>query len=263
MAETVSQDILDNMGDLSTYIGGREYSTAVVAMNGETVVSNPYGTVSETLAPAGPHAAPGAFPQQQQGVVPQPVAPVQPSLPPVPQRTISDQQYQAAMAYAQRMEQAALQAAADRREAEDQAFLNSIAHLPKVEQDREVLIRYNQQLEQAYRGLNETVAQREAREEAEEQEQAKAFIGMRLAINAGLPWGDPDIQATIMSAEDRPKMERIVNVLARGGGRQTSGQIAGQLMAAPPTGNRAPRGQGGPREGSGDIAGLIKSRAYH
>ena len=34
-------------------------------------------------------------------------------------------------------------------------------------------------------------------------------------------------------------------------------------LAAPPTGTRAPRGNGGPREGSGDIAGLIKSRAYH
>ena len=167
------------------------------------------------------------------------------------------------MAYAQPMEQAALQAAADRREAEDQAFLNSIAHLPKVEQDREVLIRYNQQLEQAYRGMQETVQQREAREEAEEQEQAKAFIGMRLALRAALPWGDPDIQATIMSAEDRPRMERIVATLARGGGAPTSAQVAGQLLAAPPTGTRAPRGNGGPREGTGDIGRLIKSRAYH
>lgn len=261
MAETVSQDILDNMGDLSTYIGGREYTTAVVAMNGETVVSNPYGTVSETLAPAAPHAVPGAFPQQQPGVVPQSGVPAQPSLPPVPQQTISNEQYQAAMAYAQRMEQAALAAAAERREAEDQAFLQSIAHLPKVEQDREILIRYNQQLEQAYRGLHETVAEREAREEAEEQQQAKAFIGMRLALKAGLPWGDPDIQATIMSAEDRPRMERIVAALARGGA--TNAQIAGQIMAAPPTGTRAPRGMQGPKEGSGDIAGLIKSRSYH
>ena len=261
MAETVTQDVLDNMGDLGTYIGGREYTTAVVAMNGETVVSNPYGTVSETLAPAGAYAAPGVAPQGQHGVVPQAGAPAQPSLPPVPQQTISNEQYQAAMAYAQRMEQAALAAAAERREAEDQAFLQSIAHLPKVEQDREVLIRYNQQLEQAYRGMQETVQQREAREEAEEQEQAKAFIGMRLAIKAGLPWGDPDIQATIMSAEDRPRMERIVATLARGG-QPTSAQVAGQLLAAPPTGTRAPRGHNGPREGSGDIAGLIKSRPY-
>lgn len=270
MAEIVSPDILANMGDLSALIETRGYTVATVPMSGgpgnERVERNPYGPESEY--PAGQFApvTHGVVPQGQPGVVPQQAPAVQP----VPQRQqpqISLQQYQAAIDYARRMEQVAQQTAEAQLRAEDEAFLASIEHLPTIEQEREIAVRYAQQLEQANQHLYESEQQRREREEAEEQEDAKETVAWHIATQNGLPWGNAGIRDALLNAPDRPTMDRIAAGLRamtpqqqQQQIQQTPAQIAGQMVAAPARGGgaRAPH----VRKGSGDIGGLLKARSY-
>ena len=269
---TVTPDILSNMGSLDKLLTERGYTTATVPMEGERVVRNPVAAGDADVRDPEVYAVDGVFPQQQvPGVTPQPQAPVQPVQ--VPQPQISQEQYQAAMAYATRMQQQAQAQAERNQEIEDQRFLDSIAHLPQVEQDREILIRYNQQLEQALtteRG--QRVHLQETQEEAEQRE-AKADVAWTVAMQHRLHWENPAVQDLMMAAEDKTSMLRIAGYLATLTPRQqmqvaqqtqtqaqTPAQVAAQVRAAPG------RGSGGTRQSvkphSGDIAGYLKAKPY-
>jgi len=269
MAEIVSPDVLNNMGDLSGLLAERGYTTATVAMDGETVVRNPYGTESSFPADGTQYVTHGAQPEQQPGVVPPPQAPAQPVQQPQ-QPQVSLQQYQAAMSYAARMQQAAQEAARLKLEAEDEAWLAGIAHLPQLEQDREILIRHNQRLQEANNHLYETDQQRREREEEEEQLEAKEIVAWTLATQHGLPWGNEGVRTALMSAPDRQTMDAMINGLraltpaqqAQVAAPQTRAQVAGQQFVAAPARGGGGRQAPAVRPGSGDIAGLLKSRPY-
>lgn len=273
MAEIVSPDILANMGDLSGLLNTRGYTTATVPMSGtpgnERVERNPYGPETEYPGVAYNQETGGVVPQGQPGFVPQPVPPQQP-VQQRPQPQISQQQYQAAIDYAHRMEQVAQQTAEEKLRSEDEMFLAGIDHLPILEQEREIAIRYAQQLERANQHLYETEQQRRAREEQEDQEDSKETVAWHLATQAGLPWANPGVRNALLNSPDRPTMDSIVAGLQAMIPRsqpqpmqyqQTPAQVAGQMVAAPARGGGG-RTAPGPRRGSGDIEGLIKSRPY-
>lgn len=266
----VDEEILNNMGSLEGLLSERGYTTATVPMQGETVVRNEFGPGAPPVSAQDPYAAPGASPQDVSGVVPQPVPAAQPVQqyvqPQQPQ--ISVEQYQAAMAYAQRMEQAAQESARNLQEAEDLRFLASIEHLPQVEQDREILIRYNKQLEAAYQGVTtERQTELETREE-QEQLDAKEQVAWTLAMRNRLPWENEGVRAAILAAPDRRTMDSIVAGLAqyatpaRNGAAQTPAQIAGQVVAAPARGSNSGTRPNAVKPGSGDLAGYLKSKPY-
>jgi hypothetical protein len=212
---SISDEVLNNMGSLESLISERGYTTGVVSMNGETIVRNEFDPTAPPIPAQNPYAIPGGAPQQYgEGVVPQPVLPAQPApqprpvAPQVPQ--VSEEQYQAAMAYANRMREAAEQAAVQRQEAEDRLWLESIAHLPQVEQDREILLRYNQQLETVLTQSQQSEQARAQAEEADEQENAKEIVAWTLATRHGLPWGNDGVRNALLSAPDRRTMDTIV-----------------------------------------------------
>ena len=183
---SVSDEVLNNMGSLEGLIAERGYTTGIVSMQGETVVRNEFDPTAPAISAQNPYAAAGAvsnaygvspFPHggvpqvPGQGVVPQPVVapaqPVQPYVAPQPAAPqISSEQYQAAMAYAARMRDEAESLALAKQEAEDQLFLESIAHLPQDAQDAQVALRYAQQLESVLTQNEETERERAAAEEA-------------------------------------------------------------------------------------------------
>lgn len=281
---SVSEEVLNNMGSLEGLISSREYTTGVVPMRGETVVRNEFDPTAPPISAQNPYATPGGVPQSgESGVVPQFTPPAQPVQQPVAQPPpvsrqpqISAEQYQAAMAYADRMREQAEASALAQQDAEDNLFLESIAHLSQVEQDREILLRYNKQLESAFVADQETKREREAREEAEEQEIAKETVAWKLATQNGLPWGNEGIRAALLASPDRRTMDAIIAGLTSLSPAQqvaatqamvpaaapTPAQVAAQqLVAAPPRGGGSAPPQR-VRTGSGDIAGLIKAKTY-
>src|SRR4051812_15678888 len=112
MSETVTPDILSNMGSLEKLLSERGFSTATVPIQGDPgpdqvrVVRNEVGASGADVRDPELYATQGVMQQQQQpGVAPQPVAPVQPAQPLQPQQpAISQERYEAAMAYAARMQ---------------------------------------------------------------------------------------------------------------------------------------------------------------
>jgi len=269
MVGQIDETILNNMGSLEGLLSEREYSTAVVPMQGETVVRNEFGTGPVTAPGPGDYAANGVVPQGGNGVVPQqPYLPAQPSPQPAQPPQVSVQQYHAAMAYASQMQAAAQEAARQRLELEDQLFLARIADLDESEQNAAILYRHNQQLQAANRGLSETLQERQAREEEEEQEEAKVGVAMVLALRNGLPWENQGVKNALLAAPDRQTMDSIIEGLKQVVPRpqylgQTPAQVAaGQIAAAPGRGNAGVGQQQGPKPGSGDIAGYLKSKSY-
>ena len=270
--QNVDETILNSMGSLDGLLSERGYTTATVPMQGESVVRNEFGT--------GPVTAPGPADYATHGVVPQPASgvetpnglPAQPaSVPQQPaQPQVSVEQYHAAMAYAARMQAAAQEAAREKLEAEDRLFLQSIADLSEMEQNAAILYRHNQQLQAANQGLSETLQQQQQREEEEEQAEAKHGVAMVLAFRNGLPWENPGVQAALLAAPDRATMDQIVTGLkaalpqpAAQYGQQNPAQIAAQqIVGAPARGSNGAAPASGPKPGSGDIAGLLKSRPY-
>ena len=289
---SISEDVLNNMGSLEGLIAERGYTTGIVPMQGETVVRNEFDPIAPAVSAQNPYAAAGAvspFPHGAVpetpglGVVPQSVAapapPVQPYVAPRPAAPqISTEQYQAAMAYAARMRDEAEQLALAKQEVEDQLFLESIAHLPQDAQDAQVALRYAQQLESVLTKNEETNRERAAAEEEEEQRYYKGEVAYKLATKAGLPWGNEGIRNALLSAPDRRTMDSIIAGLrtltpaqqtaaAAGLAPQqpvamTPAQIAAQqLVAAPGRGSNG-AARSGIKPHSGDISGLIKSKAY-
>lgn len=263
MVQQVDETILNNMGSLDGLLSERGYATATVAMNGEAVVRNDVGTGPVTQPSPGEYAAPGVVPQDGQGVAPQPVLPAQPVQP-----TVSVNEYHAAMAYAARMQAAAQEATREKIAADDKLFLQSIQDLSELEQNAAILYRHNQQLQAANQGLSQTLTQRQQQEDEAEQEEAKHGVAMVLAMRNGLPWENPGVQAALLSAPDRQTMDQIVSGLrqalpqAQVGQQQTPAQVAaGQIVGAPARGNNG-AAPAGPKPGSGDISGLLKSRPY-
>jgi len=267
----VSDEILNNMGSLEGLLSERGYTTATVPMRGETVVRNEFGPGAQPVPVEGLYAPPGVVPQSGTGVVPQtavPAQPVQPVVQPQPQPQqpqISVEQYQAAMAYAQRMQEAAEQAAREKQEQEDLRFLDSISHLPQVEQDREILIRYNKQLEAAYKAQQDEVTTDRERQEEEEQLAAKEQVAWTLAMRNRLPWENEGVRNALMAAPDRRTMDSIVAGLAAYATpravAQTPAQVAAGVVAAPARGANAGRVPA-PKQGSGDLSTYLKSKPY-
>jgi len=198
-------------------------------------------------------------------------APVVP--PPTPAAAgISREQYEAAIAYAGRMQQAAEEKTREKLEAEDRAFMLDLDHRfgdDQVAKDREILIRYTQQLQAANESMYETFQEREERREAQEQQYYKYEVAEILATEAGIPWELPGIQTALMNAPDKASMDAIVAGLKAMTPRQqqtlpaqpTPAQLAGQIVAAP---GRGTGGRAAPavKPGSGDIMGLLKTRGY-
>ena len=283
---TVTPDILSNMGSLEKLLSERGFTTATVPVQGDPgsdqvrVVRNEVGAGEVDVRDPELYATPGVVQQQPQpGVAPQQVVPDQPGGQPSAlqqqqpaQQQVSVQQYQAAMAYAARMQAQAEAAAQAAQEAEDDKFLADIAHLPQAEQDREILIRYNRQLEERLeqtegraQQIQETVQQREQRE-------AKEDVAWQLAMVNGLHWENPAVQKWLMSANTRQEMDETVAYLrsltpaqqaqvARTQPVQTPTQVAGQIVAARGRGNTT-RQAPGVRKHSGDLAGYLKGRGY-
>jgi hypothetical protein len=287
MAEhVVSDDILNNMGSLEGLLSERGYTTATVPMQGETIVRNEFGPGAAPVPAEGFYAPPGVVPQGAPGVVPgasyqpQPAPAVQPYLlqqQPVvrqqpAQNQISREQYDAALAYAGRMQQAAEEKTREKLEAEDKAFMLDLDQRfgdDQVAKDREVLIRYTQQLQSANESMYETMQERAERQEAQEQLTSKYEVAEILATGAGIPWELPGIQQALMNAPTMESMESIVAGLSAMTPRQqqslpaqpTPAQLAGQIVAAP---GRGSSGRAAPavKPGSGDILGLLKTRGY-
>lgn len=283
----VSDDILNNMGSLEGLLSERGYTTATVPMQGETIVRNEFGPGAAPVPAEGFYAPPGVVPHGAPGVVPgaspqpQPVPAPQPYLlqqQPVvrqqqpAQNTISREQYDAAMAYAGRMQQAAEEKTREKIEAEDKAFMLDLDHRfgdDQTAKDREVLIRYTQQLQSANESMYETMQERSERQEAQEQLKSKYEVAEILASEAGIPWELPGIQQALMNAPTMASMESIVGGLRAMTPRQqqtlpaqpTPAQLAGQIVAAP---GRGSSGRAAPavKPGSGDILGLLKTRGY-
>jgi hypothetical protein len=187
---------------------------------------------------------------------------------------VPQEQYEAAMAYAARMQQAAEEKTREKLEAEDEAFLADIQQRfpgDQVAQDREILIRYNQQLQQANESMYETFQERIERQEAREQLEAKYEVAEVLAKEAGLAWHLPVIQESLMDAPDRATMDRRIAGFQALTPRQqqqlqaqpqTPAQVAGQQLVAAP--GRGSNGRAAPavKPGSGDVMGLLKTRGY-
>ena len=273
MAEhVVNDEILNNMGSLEGYLKERAYTVATVPMQGETIVRNEFGPDANPIASDPFNAVPGVAPQGGMGVVPQTAPPAQPVQQPVVRQSVAPQQpqismeqYQAALAYAQQQRQAAEEAETARREAEDQRFLDSINHLPQVQQDREILIRYNKQLEEAFLAQQRREQQTVEQREEEEQLEAKHQVAWTLAMKNRLPWENPGVQAALMAAPDRRTMDSIVSGLASYQpivqATQTPAQVAAQVVAAPGRGGGG-RSQSAVKPHSGDIEGYLKSKPY-
>lgn len=281
MSETVTPDILSNMGSLDKLLTERGYTTATVPMQGDgenaVVVRNPISAGEADLRDPEVYAAGGVAQQPQQGVTPQAAAPAQPVQPQQPQ--VSHEQYQAAMAYAARMQAQSEQAAIREQESQDQLFLDSISHLPQVEQDREILIRYNRQLEQRLQGADNQV--QTLRETVHEREQrvAKEDVAWSLAMENGLHWENDAVKDLLLRAEDGNQMRQIAAYLSTMTPRQqqqvaqqaapvqqpqqlTPTQVAAQQMVAAPAQGTATRRAPQVRQHSGDIAGYLKAKPY-
>src|SRR5688500_6721965 len=125
---SVSEEVLNNMGSLEGLIAERGYTTGVVRMQGETILRTEFDPSAPAISDQDPYAVREVVPAQSSpGVVPGTASPAQPVQQPVaqPQQAqpqISKEQYQAAMAYANRMREQAEQAAIDKQEAEDKLF---------------------------------------------------------------------------------------------------------------------------------------------
>ena len=285
--QVISDDVLNNMGSLESLLSERGYTTATVPMNGETVVRNEFGPGADPVPAAGLYAPPGVVPTIPAGVVPgtspapqpangqQPVQPylLQGQVQPRPQRpadVVSREQYEAAMTYAARMQQAAEATARAKLEAEDEAFLADVKiRFPgdEVAQDREILIRYNQQLQEANQAMANRYQSDAAQREAREQLESKYEVAEVLATKAGIPWELPGVQAALMNAPTRQQMDVIIDGLRAMTPRQqqqlqqTPAQVAGQIVAAPARGGGG-RAAPAVKPHSGDIMGLLKNRSY-
>lgn len=223
------QTIAQNLGSLEGYLGNQQYTTAQVPMQGEQVVRNAFGV--------GPVTQPGPADYAPQGTAPQAQpAPAQPG--------ISQDQWNAMVEYAQRMEQTAQAAAQQAIQAEEAQFLANLDYavemgrMTESQRDVQIVLRRNQQLEASQQTMAQRVqAEADAREEAEQMD-AKTRISFREAMQHGVNWFNPDVRNAILEAEDLESMRSKLRVLQMYPGAQLTPEMmraAGQQVQQPQT----------------------------
>lgn len=246
----MDEQSLHNLGSLEGYLGNQQYTTAQIPMQGENVVRDERGF--------GPVTAPG----------PQDYAPQV-----APQPGVSQDQFDAIVEYAQRMEQTATIAAQQAIAQEEARFLAQLDYavemgqITDAQRDVQIVLRHNQQLEQS----NQTMAQRLQAEadmqEEQEQMDAKVRISYREAMNHGVNWFNNDVRRAILEAQDLEDMRAKLRVLQMYPGavltptqaQQSQAQVAaGAFAAANGRGNGAPPAQVQKR--SGDLGKYIQSK---
>lgn len=265
MSENISQEQLDNMGSLEGYLSERPYQMGTVLMTDDDRIVRDEGQYAPEGAPSQPpYAAPGVAPASQQRVVPPQTAPAQPV-----QSGISQAQYQAAMAYAHRAEQAAQQLARENIEIEEQAFLAQISHMSEEDQDVLITRRHNQQLMAANQAMAEAIAREDAQSDASEEQENKAKVAMILSLRAGLPWDQADVRKRVLRADSIEEMSDEIRFLGQmypqqqraQQQQQTQAQVAAGAYAAAPGRGSAPAARA-IKPGSGDMSGYLKSKPY-
>lgn len=265
------QSIAENLGSLEGYLGNQQYTTAHVPMNGETVVRNSFGV--------GPVTEPDPANYAPQGVAPQYAAPQQSG--------VSQDQWNAMVAYAQRMEQTAQSAAQQAIQQEESLFLAQLDYavemgqMTESQRDVQIVLRRNQQLETSQQTMAQRMqAEADAQEEAEQMD-AKTRISFREAMNHGVNWFNPDVRKTVLEAQDLEDMRSKLRVLQMYPGarltpemmragqqqsyaqgqapQQTQAQVAAGVFAA-----AGGRGGGTPpaqvKKGSGDLGRYISAK---
>jgi hypothetical protein len=247
----MDEQVIQNLGSLEGYLGNQQYTTAQIPMQGENVVRDERGL--------GPVTAPGP-----QDYAPQRVA----------QPGVSQDQFDAIVEYAQRMEQTATIAAQQAIAQEEARFLAQLDYyvemgqMTEAQRDVQIVLRHNQQLEQS----NQTMAQRIQAEadalEEREQMDAKVRVSYREAMNHGINWFNNDVRATILQAVDLEDMRAKLRVLQMYPGavltpnqaqQPSQAQVAAGAFAA-----ASGRGNGSPpalvQKRSGDLGKYIQSK---
>lgn len=262
------QSIAQNLGSLEGYLGDRQYTTAQIPMQGEHVARFEGGL--------GPVTAPGPQDYAPQGVAPQ----AQPG--------VSQDQFNAMVAYAQRMEATAQQAAQQAIQAEEAQFLAQLDYavemgqMTESQRDVQIVLRRNQQLEQSHMTMAQRLQQEADAQEEAEQMDAKTRISFREAMQHGVNWFHPDVRNTILEAQDLEDMRSKLRVLQLYPGARLTPemiQAAGTQQAQAQQAQRQPTqaqiqagvfaaagaagGGTSPttiKKGSGNIAGYLKAK---
>lgn len=244
-------------GDLSKLIGGSQYQTASEVPEGVNLQFSGEPVPADVGPLVGNVAPPVAQPQMP-SVTPQPpVAPQQPTI--TPQQVAN-------------LQRAMHDAAAARIEAEEAKFEASISHLSEEEQEAERLDREVQQTRMVNGWLNQKLAQTQQQTQAQvyqanaqKQEAAKRMTGFLAAQQFGLPFNDPIVRQTILSANSPDQMREFAKGLAERVGAnaaQNAQRLAGSgvFAAGGNVGNTPPAAK--PVERSGDLGPLISGTGY-
>lgn len=158
-------------------------------------------------------------------------------------------------------QQAALDNANARIEAEEAAFQARIAYLPEHEKKVAVLERELGQFSQVNGYLNEQLGTVEQRR----QESAKAQWAFLMERNTGLPVNDPQVRGLLMSAQNpqdmAAKARGIAQLIVNNRQANNVQQLHNGTFAAGGV-NGASAAANGPKRHSGDLDGLINSRGY-
>lgn len=254
------QSIAANLGNLEGYLGNQQYTTAQVPMQGENVVRDERGFGAVTAPGPADYAPQGVAQPQQPGV--------------------SQDQFNAILEYAQRMEQTATIAAQQAIHQEEARFLAQLDYavemgqMTEAQRDVQIVLRRNQQLEQSHMTMAQRIQAEEDAQEEREQMDAKVRVSFREAMNAGINWFNSDIRNTILQAESLEDMRSRLRVLQMyPGAILTPGQVqqaqqqqaqsqsqiaAGAYAAANGRGNGAAPSQ--VKRGSGDLGRYIQSK---
>jgi hypothetical protein len=262
--ENVDDSILNNMGDLSGMISGQQYQVGSPDQLPEGTNLSGVGdpNVPADIAPLLRDAAQPGQVVVQPGVVPQQPISHQP-VPQMQPQAVDD-------TLRRQLEQQAYNASVRAIEAEEQAFEARIANLSEEEQTLERVKREAAQAKEVNTWLNQKVnglqRQMTAQEQAayqRQQESSKNQWGFLTAHQHGLPYENPTIRAALMGAENPEHMKQIaaglVQLMNQSVQQTSQRQLTNGTLAAG-GGAMGPSTPQGPRQRSGDIAGLIASR---
>lgn len=166
----------------------------------------------------------------------------------------------------ERLRQIAFDSATARISAEEQAFEASIANLDEGEQEFARLERRLDQTERVNEWLNNRVQTVEQTTEAQKRDLAKRQRAFLIANQAGLPFNNETVRATLLSAQNPQHMQQLANGLAEFIGQQRANQARQQVNGGVFAAGGSSAGTAGPNlkqfERSGDLTGLIDSRGY-
>jgi hypothetical protein len=252
VTDNIDESILSNLGrdNLVGLISERPY----VAASPEAV--NPGVNLVSAGEPGGV-AVPG-----QPGHVATPGQPVQPPGVTPSQPTGVDP------AEVERYQKIAFEAATKRIETEEQLFETRLeaSNLSEAEKEVARLERRLDQTERVNGWLNNRVQTVETQTQQQATELAKRQRAFLIAHQAGLPFDNETVRATLLSAQNPQHMQQLANGLVEMVGQNRANAARQQVTNGVFAAGGSTAGSAGPNlkdyERSGDLTGLIEGRGY-